>query len=259
MAESQARALVDLLASYATAAPSGAGPGGGPSREILLAVDEFSAVSRRLPIWQLAEQAPALGLAVQVSAQSSPGLAADEDERYRIAAAADGGIWLLRTPHPGAGGRAGGQQEGPWTPPGGYWARRCGVIKGNCPDAAGTGGRPGPDPRPRCRPGRLHSLPRQRLRPGKAPGRRARRGGCAGRWGRAGAPWRDVGGGRDAGRAHRRRGRGRRSGADAATAAWRGGGAGATGEPGASRTASPAPPLPPGLAALLDEAFGPAP
>ena len=27
-------------------------------------------------------------------------LAADEDERYRIAASADGGIWLLRTPHP---------------------------------------------------------------------------------------------------------------------------------------------------------------
>ena len=69
-------------------------------REILLAVDEFSAVSRRLPVWQLYERARSLGLAVQVSAQSWPGLAADEDERYRIAAAADGGIWLLRTPHP---------------------------------------------------------------------------------------------------------------------------------------------------------------
>ena len=41
-----------------------------------------------------------LGLAVQVSAQSWQGLAAREDERYRIAATADGGIWLLRTPHP---------------------------------------------------------------------------------------------------------------------------------------------------------------
>ena len=68
--------------------------------QILLAVDEFSAVSRRLPIWQLYERARSLGLAVQVSAQSWQGLAADEDERYRIAAAADGGIWLLRTPHP---------------------------------------------------------------------------------------------------------------------------------------------------------------
>jgi hypothetical protein len=37
---------------------------------------------------------------VQVSAQSWPGLAAGEDERYRIAAASDGGIWLLRTPYP---------------------------------------------------------------------------------------------------------------------------------------------------------------
>ena len=96
VAEGQARALVDLLASYA----AGQQDGGGQAREILLAVDEFSAVSRRLPIWQLYERARSLGLAVQVSAQSWPGLAADEDERYRIAASADGGIWLLRTPYP---------------------------------------------------------------------------------------------------------------------------------------------------------------
>jgi hypothetical protein len=63
-------------------------------------LDEFSAVSRRLPIWQLYERARSLGLAVQVSAQSWPGLAPHDDDRYRIAAAADGGIWLLRTPHP---------------------------------------------------------------------------------------------------------------------------------------------------------------
>jgi hypothetical protein len=91
VAESQARALVDLLAHYAAH---------GPGREILLAVDEFSAVSRRLPIWQLYERARSLGLAVQVSAQSWEGLAPDDDARYRIAATADGGIWLLRTPHP---------------------------------------------------------------------------------------------------------------------------------------------------------------
>jgi hypothetical protein len=94
VAEAQARALVDLLAWYA------ADPAALPRREILLAVDEFSAVSRRLPIWQLYERARSLGLAVQVSAQSWPGLAADEDERYRVASTADGGIWLLRTPHP---------------------------------------------------------------------------------------------------------------------------------------------------------------
>ena len=93
VAEAQARALVNLLAWFAAG-----GPGG--RRDILLAVDEFSAVSRRLPIWQLYERARSLGLAVQVSAQSWPGLAADEDERYRVATTADGGIWLLRTPHP---------------------------------------------------------------------------------------------------------------------------------------------------------------
>jgi hypothetical protein len=124
VAEAQARALVDLLAWFAVggsagagpagagpagagpagAGPAGAGPAGtrsaGARRDILLAVDEFSAVSRRLPIWQLYERARSLGLAVQVSAQSWPGLAADEDERYRVATTADGGIWLLRTPHP---------------------------------------------------------------------------------------------------------------------------------------------------------------
>jgi hypothetical protein len=93
VAEAQARALVDLLASYAA-------HGQGQDREILLAVDEFSAVSRRLPIWQLYERARSLGLAVQVSAQSWEGLAPRDDDRYRIAATADGGIWLLRTPHP---------------------------------------------------------------------------------------------------------------------------------------------------------------
>jgi hypothetical protein len=93
VAEAQARALVDLLASQAASGP-------GRGREILLAVDEFSAVSRRLPIWQLYERARSLGLAVQVSAQSWQGLAATEDERYRVAATADGGVWLLRTPHP---------------------------------------------------------------------------------------------------------------------------------------------------------------
>ena len=89
VAEAQARALVDLLASYVS-----------PAQQVLLAVDEFSAVSRRLPIWQLYERARSLGLAVQVSAQSWHGLAEREDDRYRIAATAEGGIWLLRTPHP---------------------------------------------------------------------------------------------------------------------------------------------------------------
>lgn len=99
VAEAQARALVDLLASYVAAGPTGDSQAAQP-RQVLLAVDEFSAVSRRLPIWQLSERARSLGLAVQVSAQSWQGLAATQDERYRLAASAEGGIWLLRTPHP---------------------------------------------------------------------------------------------------------------------------------------------------------------
>ncbi len=99
VAEAQAKALVELLAWYA--ARPGAGSGGWrQDAEILLAVDEFSAVSRRVPIWQLYERARSLGLAVQVSAQSWQGLAHEDDDRYRIAATADGGIWLLRTPFP---------------------------------------------------------------------------------------------------------------------------------------------------------------
>ena len=90
VAEAQARALVDLLASYVRTG----------QRQVLLCVDEFSAVSRRLPIWELYERARSLGLAVQVSAQSWHGLARTEDDRYRLAATAEGGIWLLRTPHP---------------------------------------------------------------------------------------------------------------------------------------------------------------
>ena len=92
VAEAQARALADLLASFAVR--------GQPQREILLAVDEFSAVSRRLPIWELYERARSLGMAVQVSAQSWQGLGSTDDERHRLAASAEGGIWLLRTPHP---------------------------------------------------------------------------------------------------------------------------------------------------------------
>jgi hypothetical protein len=109
VAEAQARALVDLLASFVTQAPgtgpaaadsAANGPGGEREPQVLLSVDEFSAVARRLPIWQLYERARSLGLSLQVSAQSWPGLAARQDDRYRLAATAEGGIWLLGTPHP---------------------------------------------------------------------------------------------------------------------------------------------------------------
>jgi hypothetical protein len=92
VAEAQARTLVDLLASFTVH--------GEERREIVLAVDEFSAVSRRLPLWDLCERARSLGLAVEVSAQSWEGLAATDDERHRIVGSAEGGIWLLRTPKP---------------------------------------------------------------------------------------------------------------------------------------------------------------
>ena len=67
---------------------------------MLLAADDYSAVSRRVPLSNLYERGRSLGIGVQVSAQSWEGLGRDEDERYRIAATADGGIWVLSTPRP---------------------------------------------------------------------------------------------------------------------------------------------------------------
>jgi len=93
VAEAQAMAITELVAHAATS------PGGEP-RAILLACDDYSAVSRRVPLWQLYERGRSLGVGVQVSAQSWQGLGRDDDERRRIAATADGGIWLMRTPYP---------------------------------------------------------------------------------------------------------------------------------------------------------------
>ena len=67
-------------------------------RAMLLAADDYSAVSRRVPMSNLYERGRSLGIGVQVSAQSWQGLGRDEDERYRIAATADGGIWVLQHP-----------------------------------------------------------------------------------------------------------------------------------------------------------------
>ncbi len=93
VAETQAMALTELVAHAATDPDA-------ERRAILLAADDYSAVSRRVPISNLYERGRSLGLGVQVSAQSWQGLGAGEDERYRIAATADGGIWLLHTPYP---------------------------------------------------------------------------------------------------------------------------------------------------------------
>jgi Helicase HerA, central domain len=93
VAEAQAMAITELAARAATGLD-------GEQRAILLAADDYSAVSRRVPMSNLYERGRSLGIGVQVSAQSWQGLGADEDERYRIAATADGGIFVLNTPHP---------------------------------------------------------------------------------------------------------------------------------------------------------------
>jgi hypothetical protein len=93
VAEAQAMALTELAAHAATDLD-------GEARAMLLAADDYSAVSRRVPLSNLYERGRALGIGVQVSAQSWQGLGRDEDERYRIATTADGGIWVLSTPRP---------------------------------------------------------------------------------------------------------------------------------------------------------------
>jgi hypothetical protein len=93
VAEAQALALTELVTHAATTRDA-------EPRAILLACDDYSAVSGRVPLFQLYERGRSLGVGVQVSAQSWQGLGRDDDERRRIAATADGGIWLMRTPYP---------------------------------------------------------------------------------------------------------------------------------------------------------------
>jgi hypothetical protein len=93
VAQAQALAITELLACTATSLDT-------EPRSILLACDDYSAISGKVPLWQLYERGRSLGIGVQVSAQSWQGLGGTDDDRYRIAATADGGLWLLRTPHP---------------------------------------------------------------------------------------------------------------------------------------------------------------
>jgi len=93
VAEAQAMALTELAAHAATSLES-------EPRAMLLAADDYSAVSGRVPLSNLYERGRSLGIGVQVSAQSWQGLGASEDERYRIAATADGGVFVMRTPYP---------------------------------------------------------------------------------------------------------------------------------------------------------------
>ena len=93
VAEAQAMAITELAARAVTDTVA-------EPRAMLLAADDYSAVSRRVPLSNLYERGRSLGIGVQVSAQTWQGLGATEDERYRIAATADGGIWVMSTPYP---------------------------------------------------------------------------------------------------------------------------------------------------------------
>jgi Helicase HerA, central domain len=96
--EAQALLLTELAAHAAT----GWGIPGAERRAGTLALDEFSAVARRVPIHALTERCRSLGLAVQVAAQSWAALAPGEDERARLAATAAGGVVVMRCPDPDA-------------------------------------------------------------------------------------------------------------------------------------------------------------
>ena len=69
VAEAQALAMTELVAHAATSRDA-------ERRAILLACDDYSAVSGRVPLWQLYERGRSLGVGVQVSAQSWQGLGA---------------------------------------------------------------------------------------------------------------------------------------------------------------------------------------
>ncbi len=104
VAEAQAMALTELTAHAATDRDS-------EPRAMLLAADDYSAVSGRVPLSNLYERGRSLGIGVQVSAQSWQGLGASEDERYKIAGTADGGIFVLHTPYPEALAAAAGKRR----------------------------------------------------------------------------------------------------------------------------------------------------
>ncbi len=86
----QALAITELLAHAATSLHAEPGRSCSPAMT--------TPPSRPRSPWQLYERGRSLGIGVQVSAQSWHGLGNTDDERYRIAATADGGIWLMSTP-----------------------------------------------------------------------------------------------------------------------------------------------------------------
>ena len=133
VAEAQAMALTELTAHAATDLDS-------EPRAMLLAADDYSAVSGKVPLSNLYERGRSLGIGVQVSAQSWQGLGMNEDERYKIAGTADGGIFVLHVPFP--------RRWSPRRHRGRCWTPRAnpsaapGAVKG--PPASGAPGPPTP-------------------------------------------------------------------------------------------------------------------
>ena len=142
VAGAQALAITELVARAATGARLERGRSCSPPT-----------TTRRLPPGpdvNLYERGRSLGIGVQVSAQSWQGLGPDDDERYRIAATADGGIWLLHTPYP--------EPVSSWPGPAGCWNQRTsssappGAMK--APPGSSTPGPPTPASSAPSRPGR---------------------------------------------------------------------------------------------------------
>lgn len=158
--EAQALALTELVAD----AVSRWGRDGGAERRAgLLALDEFSAVARRVPLHELTERCRSLGLAVQVAAQSWEGLAPEEDERVRLASTAAGGVLVMRCPSPDAVCRLAGTRRVIEV------GRAAGPLRrrGNRPGSVRVDGGPGPGAGLHRGAGGLHPGQRRHLRAGR--------------------------------------------------------------------------------------------
>jgi len=132
-AAAQAQALVELVTDLAVRSSED------ERRQVLLVIDEFSAVSDRVDIAVVMERVRSLGVAVVVAGQSWASLGADNDQRRRLRAAAAGGLLLMSTSDPDELAASGGTQivveagtkrlaEGGWGDEGTARAQRAQVV-----------------------------------------------------------------------------------------------------------------------------------
>lgn len=91
-ASAQAQGIVELITDMAAQK--------GFHRDVLFVIDEFSAVSSRVNISNLAERARSLGIGVLPVAQSYRAFGPDEDERHRLLETMAGGVLCMSTPNP---------------------------------------------------------------------------------------------------------------------------------------------------------------